>query len=114
MSITLDSIRASIEQKYATFDIEGTGVSLRNPLRLSREDRTTLFGYQDQLDKLKDANEQIALLAELLVLVSSDKAAARRLLKSLDGDPDADVILMEVINRYMEDQQAGEASPSES
>lgn len=114
MKITLDSIRASIEEKYAAFEIEDIGLSLTNPLRLPKADRAELLKFDERLDEVDDPNEQIALMGDLISLVAKDKVAARAFLKSLQGDDDADVILLEVVQSYMKAQQVGEASPSES
>ena len=114
MKITLDSIRASIEKKYAAFELEDIGLSLTNPLRLPKDDRAELLAFESQLDEVDDPEEQIALIGQLVTLVAKDKGKARSFLKSLEGDDDADVILLEIVSQYMEAQEVGEASPSES
>ena len=117
MKITLDSIRDSINKKYSDFEIEGTGVVMCNPLRLPKEDREQLNDIQKRMNpeggdgKEADLSEvdQFALFGEIICLVSKDEKAARAFLASLKDDPDAEVILLEVINQYMGSVQAGEA-----
>lgn len=117
MKITLDSIRDSINKKYSDFEIGGTGVVMRNPLRLPKEDREQLNDIQKRMNpegedgKGADLSEvdQFALIGEIICLVSKDKQAARAFLTSLKDDPDVEVILLEVINQYMGSVQVGEA-----
>ena len=117
MKITLDSIRDSINEKYSDFEIEGTGVVMCNPLRLSKKNREQLNDIQKRMNpegedgKEADLSEvdQFALIGEIVCLVSKDKKAARAFLTSLKDDPDVEVILLEVINQYMGSVQVGEA-----
>ena len=114
MKITLDSIRQSIETKYVTYDIDRGGgdiVSLRNPLRMPQSERSALVDIQKAMsDENADTEET---LREMIRLVAADIHAANRLLADIAG-PDEMAILTEVITGYMESQEVGEASPSES
>jgi hypothetical protein len=106
---TLDDIRAAAEAKYGSTDItlsDGV-VRLLNPLRLKKGNREELLAVQDKLNA--DGADQEHLLAEALTLVAETPAAAKRLLKALDGDL---AMLVEVFGRYSEGTQAGEASAS--
>jgi hypothetical protein len=106
---TLDDIRAAAEAKYGSTDITLSDgmVRLLNPLRMKKANRDALRDVQDKLNG-EDADQE-DLLAEAVTLVAESPAAAKRLLKALDGDL---AMLVEVFGRYSEGTQVGEASAS--
>lgn len=113
--ITLDSIRQSIEVKYANYEIDlgdGHTVSLCNPLRLDKAKRSELLKFEEKLDAADGVEEQLELLRDLVKTVATQPSEANHFLKVVGNGADADVILMEVVNTYMSNQQVGEASPS--
>ena len=115
--ITLDSIRESINEKYDDFEVEGlldVPLVLVSPLRMARADRRELMAFQERFDSVADIDEQLALMGDIVILAARDKAVAKRALKLIEADPDADAILIEVISSFFEALQVGEASPSES
>ena len=110
--ITLDSIRQSIETKYATFDIDfGVGriLSLRNPLRMPEEDRETLRSFGDRVDAAETPEEQAKVVGDLIVTVATDKLLAQAFVTTITAGEDAALMLMEVVAQYMAAQQVGEA-----
>lgn len=112
---TLDDIREAAEKKYGSFDIDlGDGeVSLLNPMRMNKEKRRELMALQGRLSELSKADEsdledvdEESLIGDILTLVCSSPAQAKKLLKALDGDM---AMKIEVFNMYGEFTQAGEA-----
>lgn len=108
-SFSLDDIRAAAEAKYGSCDIEvgNKTVSLRNPLRLSKPERTKLLGLQSSLNE--DEADQEELLTEAIRTIAATGAQAKVLLDAVKGDL---AMLVEVFTRYSEGTQAGEASAS--
>ena len=117
-TITLDSIRARIEEKYDATVVElapGDGVRLLNPLRLPKERRAALKSFDKALSEAEDEEGSLQALRELLKVVAETEEQANRLLNLVDSfGGDSDVVLMEIAESYLNGQQAGEASPSES
>ncbi|MEU6056985.1 phage tail assembly protein [Streptomyces sp. NPDC047097] len=104
-TFTLDDIRAAADARYGSTDIEidpETTVVLRNPLRLSKEERTELAALQDKLD----GDDQGDVLADAIRLVAKSKPAAEKLITQLDGDL---ALLAQVFESYSKGTQAGEA-----
>lgn len=105
--ITLDFIRDAAEKKYGSRVVplgDGKTVTLRNPLRLSSEER-------EQLGKLEmnDGADPLAYFKEAFTLVSSKKEA-EELAKVLGDDAALYMVLFE---EYMGSVELGEASPSQ-
>lgn len=109
-AVTLDSIRAAVEKKYASFDIElsdGSIVRLQNAIRVSKENRQKLVNLQAELKK--EDVDQVALLADCIRAVADTKAGAEALLKQVGNDL---ALLAEIFAQYGEATQVGEASAS--
>lgn len=118
IKMNLDTIRASIKKKFDSFDIEfGTDVlKLRNPIRLPESAREDLLKAVEGLDT--EGGETLNSIREIVRIVASDATVAERFLAaaaeaSEDAEDDEILILSDVLSSYMEDQQVGEASPSE-
>ncbi len=118
-TITLDSIRESIEKKYAPVVIDlggGKSCTLVAAMRLSKEDRRKLVGLQDAANKADGDNmtpEQVDglvdLLKDMIGIVASKPAEAKALLAACGDDL---AMLQAVIEEYMGGTEPGEASPS--
>lgn len=109
---TLDDIREAADKKYGGLTIElgeGHGVTLRNVLRLSREERGKIEQLQDREDESVD--ETIEGLREA-VLTLADSSDNGRALLDLIGDDAA--LLIHIFKTWQGQTQAGEAQPSES
>lgn len=104
---SLDSIRQAAEARYGSFTVtldDDSALILRNPLKLSKEEREKLQCLQDRLSE--DGEDQGELLSELLKLVATSTAMANKLLKAVGGDL---TVLVEIFSQYSEATQAGEA-----
>lgn len=107
-NFTLDDIRTAAEKKFGSTVIEidsERSVELLNVLRLPKSKRDELQSLSKD-DETK-GEEQVT---KILYLVAKTKGAADLLLKELDGDLAA---LVTIVEKHMEDTQAGEASPSD-
>jgi hypothetical protein len=125
-TFTLDDIAEAADKAYGSMDIplsNGNIVSLRNALRLSKAERKELQALQAQLgedaDKSKDGDEESAvpndideakIFEDSLVLVASNKADGKQLVKDLDHDLGK---LITVFKLYNKDTELGEASASQ-
>ncbi|MEU8133236.1 phage tail assembly protein [Streptodolium elevatio] len=108
-TFTLDAIRQAADAKYGSTDIDlgdGTTVILRNPLRLSKEERTELASLQDNLDTEDEGVDQADVLADAIRLVAKDKRPVEKLIKLIDGDL---ALLAQVFESYSAGTQVGEA-----
>ena len=127
MKMTLDTIRESVKKKFDSAEVEfnGQALRLRNPLVLPEKVRNELMEVINTLGS--DGDDELELVGfkekvrSLIRLVASDRALADSFLAEIavDGDEEGAEdyelpILLEVFSGYMEDQQVGEASPSES
>lgn len=110
-NFTLDDIREATEAKYGATTIEfgDESVDLRNPLRLTKDERAELRKAQKAMSA--DDADQEKVIADILTLAAKDKAQIKKLL-SIVGDDLA--ILAEILRGWMEDAQVGEASPSQN
>lgn len=135
---TLDDISAAAEHKYG--DLVVTGVcTLRNALKLPKTERRALKALQEQAnvlqaDDLDSTDETAAAKAQekvdgileenedreealmrtlrgMIETVADTKGGANALLKQVG---DNDTVLLELIERYGQVSQPGEASPSAS
>lgn len=113
-AFTLDSLRAAADAKYASMDIslpDSDVCSLRNPLRMDKAERDELLALQERMNSEDEDVDQEALLADALLLIASNKHAARKLLDEIGGDL---AVLAATFEAYTEGTQAGEASASAS
>lgn len=113
--VTLDDIKAAAEKKYGNLIVpldESTKVVLRNPLRLSKDERAAIEVLQKQMNEEDESKrvDQEDGLAEMLLLVADNRYTARRLLDSFEGDLTQLVALFQM---YQDRTQLGEASPSQ-
>lgn len=106
MAFTLDEIRAAAEKKYADFELEfdGETIKLLNALRLPKEKRDAVLAVQEELGE--EGADQAALMAKAVELVAEDGAAAKRLLKAIGNDL---AVLAELFAAYSGATAAGEA-----
>lgn len=116
---TLDSLREEVESEFAPMKLtlsDGTEVVLRSLLRLKDKERAevleTLKSLDFKSDSEDDTPERVEQLtknvARVLELVSDN---GKKLLKELDGDL---LLMMKVLNRWMEETQLGEAQTSQA
>lgn len=134
-TITLDSIREDINEKYAHTEVElgaGKVVRLTNPIRLSKAQREEFATLQKRLNDLGQAEddeaedgkaseldedqlaEQVDLMRTMLTTVAETPAGGKQLLAAIDGLPEGDRVLAiaSIVSQYQ--GQQGGASPSES
>lgn len=114
---TLDSLREEVSREFAPLVIalsDGTETVLRNLLRLDEKSRKEVLDAIKSLD-LKDdeevdgdgrVKELTAGVSRVLELIS-DKG--KKFVRELDGDL---LLMMKVLNRWMEETQLGEAQTS--
>lgn len=111
-TITLDSIRESIEVKYEPLKIPfgDQQVELVQALRLPKTKREQLNGIQDRINA-SDGDTEVAIegMRDLIRLVAIGPVDA--FLDAIAGD-DEMAILGEVIHEYSGTTRAGEASAS--
>ena len=110
MHATLDSIRAAVEAKYGSYDLEyaeGKVLRLLNAIRVDKARRQTLMDMQDKL-KETDA-DQVQLLSDCIRAVAESGKVADDFLKVVGTDL---AVLIEVFNAYGAATQVGEASAS--
>jgi len=117
-TVTLDSIRAAVEAKYGSYDIEiteGDVCKLRNPLRLDKDERNQLRELQERINtepgEGEEAPDQETLLQEAIVLVAEHKPTAKKLIRAIGDDL---AVLVQIFEGYSEGAQVGEASASAS
>lgn len=116
---TLESLREEAEKKFSPVEIElpdGDVVTLRNMLRLPKNDRKKVVEKLKALEKVGEDNdgeetedevtELVRLGNEILMLVADQ---GRKLVKELDGDV---AVIMNLIELWMGTTQPGEAKPS--
>lgn len=109
-TITLDSIRAAVEAKYASYDVEyaeGKTVRLLNAIRIDKDKRAKLLDLQRALKE--EGADQAALLADCIRAVADHRGRADELIKAMGGDL---AMLIELFSAYSEATQVGEASAS--
>ena len=112
-TVTLDDIKEAAEKRFGNVEVpldESTVVVLRNPLRLSDEERAELVGMQDRANEAEESEDQSKYFEEMLLIVADSKTKARRLIDSFNGDLTEMVTLVQL---YQEHTQMGEASPSQ-
>ncbi|QXN73862.1 tail assembly chaperone [Mycobacterium phage Eaglepride] len=116
---TLDSLREEADKTFAPVKVElsdGTHVTLRNLLRLAKNDRKKILAALEELrndDKegegktLDEIDKMVDSVTEILKLVAGRDSA--KLVKELDGDLG---LLMGVLNNWLEATAPGEAQNS--
>lgn len=108
-TITLASIREAAERKYGNcvVDLGDGSVTLRNVLRLSKDERGA---FKDAQNAMKDDDaDEVALLEQCLLLVA-EPGKGQPLVDAIGGDL---TLLAEVFSQYAEATEVGEASRSE-
>lgn len=114
---TLDSFREEAENEFAPVKIElsdGSQVTLRNLLRLSKKERDavlekleSLKGLEDsESGELSDVDTLTTAAIDILKLVADN---GRKLAKELNGDV---ILIMRVLEAWLEATQPGEAQNS--
>ena len=114
--ITLASLKADIEKKYAPFQIEnekGEVATFLNPMRMSKAQRKKVSDYSEVLTKVDQSDEDamVEVLEGFLTNVAETPHDAQVAIDACEHDV---VVLSELVAAYNEDQDAGEASPSQS
>lgn len=106
--LTLDSIRDAADKKYGSLEVDlgDKVVELKNPLRLSKEDRARLSDLKQPEDDDADPLDYFGALYEIL----AGKAGAKALLEALGEDIP---LHMEVVSNLNSETELGEASPSQ-
>lgn len=117
-TITLDEIQEAIARKYEPLTIpfgDGKSCTLRQPLRLPKEDRKQLMELQGTVNAEAETEEDLervlAALRDMVKIAAANKAEANALLKAVGND---ELVLMEIVNKWTEGAQVGEASGSAS
>ena len=116
---TLDSLREEVAKEFAPLKIalsDGTETVLRNLLRLNEKTRTEVLDTLKGLD-LNDEDEgevrgdervtQLTTSVARVLELVSDKG--KKFVRELDGDL---LLMMKILNRWMEESQLGEAQTS--
>lgn len=115
-SISLDEIRADIVKKYEPYLVafDGGQLVMRQAMRLSSPERAELKSLME-LVSADDVDEDVVmdLLGKVVVRVAENRQTAHAFLLSL-GEDERLVVLSELVNRYAEATQVGEASSSAS
>lgn len=105
--ISLEDIQSAVEAQYGSLDIElpAGNLRLRNPLRLPKTERDTLFNLFEQAksDEAEDTDTEDTF-RQLFVTVADDKEAAVKFLERSDL-----AIIAHVVNLWMEQVKPGEA-----
>lgn len=112
-TITLDDIRDAIHAKYQPLliDMGEAGVcELRQAMRLPETDRKAIAEAQKALSDTEDETEIRGYLQDIIYIAASDQRKAQALLAWADEL----VVLVEIVQKYAEVSQVGEASPSGS
>ena len=109
---TLDDIREAADKKYGGLTIElgeGHNVTLRNMLRLSREERGKIEQLRERDDE--SIEETIEGLREAVLMLADSSDNGRALLDMIGDDA---ALLIHIFKTWQDQTQAGEAQPSES
>lgn len=118
-TFTLDQLKSDVEKNYATLTIEvgdDDKIDIRNVLRMDSGTRDKLLGVLDELEKVSKDEElsQVEQVAKTTALTREALriAAGKRGedLMALVGDDDA--LVMEIMSKWTEETQAGEAENS--
>ena len=118
-TFTLDQLKSDVEKNYATLTIEvgdDDKIDSRNVLRMDSGTRDKLLNVLDELEKISKDEEmsQVEQVAKTTALTREALriAAGKRGddLMALVGDDDA--LVMEIMSKWTEETQAGEAENS--
>lgn len=120
-TFTLDDINKAAEARYGSMDIvldESSTLKLRNPLRLSKAERTELTAFSDKEaedaeggEKAEESEEQTLERMRGIIRIAADKKGlADRLFEHIGEDV---ALLVTIVEQYLEGTRAGEASPSQ-
>lgn len=118
-TFTLDQLKSDVEKNFATLSIDvGTGdkIDMRNILRMDKDSRRLVLEQLDLLDKIQENKElsQNETLEQTTAISRKviDLAAGKRGkdLLALIGDDDA--LVMEILSKWTEATQVGEAGSS--
>jgi len=123
-TFSLDDLRAEVENEFQPVVItvsDGTGVSLRNLLRLPKKDRDAVMRLVTDLQDLndtvadengeagaEDADRLVDTASQILALVADN---GKKLIKELDGDL---TLTMRVLEKWMASTSSGKAPQSAS
>ena len=118
-TFTLDQLKADVEKNYATLSIEigaDDKIELRNILRIDKAPRAEIMAQLDKLDKVQK-NEELGQSEQLeqTTKIARDivsRAAGKRGEDLLAVIGDDDALLMEILSKWTEATQAGEAENS--
>lgn len=118
-TFTLDQLKADVEKNYATLSIEigaDDKIELRNILRIDKAPRAEIMAQLDKLDKVQKnedlgQGEQLEQTTKIARDIISRAAGKRgEDLLAVIGEDDA--LLMEILSKWTEATQAGEAENS--
>lgn len=118
-TFTLDQLKSDVEKNFATLSIEvGTGdkIDIRNILRMDRDARRVVLEQLDALDAVQNDEdisqveklEQTTAIARKAIGLAAGKRGDDLL--ALIGDDDA--LVMEILSKWTEATQVGEAESS--
>lgn len=114
--LTLADIRRELENKYGPFKFMGEGgdvYELTAAMRLSKEVRKHVQSLLDTLgneDGVQDEDGLVAALEEVFIAICND-GKGYSLVRELKGDL---ALLMDLLQRWQEKTQPGEASSSQN
>ena len=118
----LDDVRAEAERRYAPTVVEvsdGSTVELRSLLRLGAKQREKVLATVDEINEMKDDEEDEDFASELVVdvitrIIETIADKPKKLMKELDHeDPVIRANLyMRVLSTWMRSTQLGEAESS--
>lgn len=118
-TFTLDQLKSDVEKNYATLSIEigeNDTIDLRNILRIDKAPRAEIMDQLDKLDKVQKnedlgQSEQLEQTTKIARDIVSRAAGKRgKDLLAVIGEDDA--LLMEILSKWTEATQAGEAENS--
>lgn len=105
----LSDVQAAADKKYAPLGIEldDRTVTLRTPVRLSKEERKTL----SEATNAEEADDPIDTIESAFRVVVADNKDAEALIKAIGGDLG---VALELFSAFTAETQLGEASSSEN
>lgn len=114
-TFSLDQLKADVESNYKALELEvgkDDVIELSNVLRLPKEDRTKVAGLLDGLQEAIEDNDLDAIERDALeVLVLAAGKRGKDLEKLLDGNV---ALIIDLLQKWQEGTQAGEADSSKS
>jgi hypothetical protein len=118
---TLDAMRSEIEHEFAPCQIElaeGKAVTLRNLLRVPKNNRELIYALLDELSEIQKSEDDKGLVSteksaqvalKILPLVADSEKLGRQLVESIQDDL---ALTLRVFSRWIENTQSGEAEGS--